>query len=71
MYKRRKGTEDKANATYLHTLDKPAEFWQVLLEEIGSMFVQASLLSFFSFPCCPLNSKVFQRASQKKSISSH
>lgn len=48
MCKRRKGAEDKANAAYLCTLDESAEFWQVL-PEVGSLFVHASLLTFFQF----------------------
>lgn len=66
MYKRRKGTEDKANVTYLCTLDKSSEFWWVLLEKMGSMFVHASLLRSFSFSPCHLNNEVFQKVSQEK-----
>lgn len=68
MYNRRKGIEDKANATYLCTLNKPSEFWWVLLEKMGLTFVHVSLLKSFSFLPCHLSSKVFQRVSQRKKI---
>lgn len=48
MCKSRKGIEDKANVTFLCTLDKSIEFWQILIKEMGSTFVYAALLIFLT-----------------------